>query len=251
MTDNMQLTQIWAIRDARGINRNEKLFLMIVESRGTYTRSAAEAYKEMDMKRDLFEKTRDSLVNKKLLWVKSFPRQANWQPPNHYRVNIAEVEKLVPVKAQVEEPDWMTGWDAVEPQTTSETPQPVEELPQSDAVSQHDHAAEPARKRTNKRTEEENMKENQEERGSASASQQDIKKDKEDQDQAASAAREGSLIWDNPLTTSIALNYYVLSLIDLTATAGGAASEDFDWRAHRAQLRGISNPKLRDHVSPF
>ena len=190
MNNNMELTNIWAIRDARGLTRDEKLFLMVVESRGVYTRSAANAYEEMDMSRKLFDKVRKSLEERSLLWVKRSPKVGKGTPPNHYKVNIAEVRKLIlPADPQTTNDDleWTTGPDDV-PAAQNDVP-----VAHEDVLTAHDDvpaAHERGSRVTTKRTIEENMEDNLEENDASATATASPMRD----EHSASTKKEGVVV---------------------------------------------------------
>jgi hypothetical protein len=75
---------MWNIRDARGLDALEKVFLYTVESRGVMKTSWQRAAADMGMKRSTFYNIRNSLVEKGLIGVVPQGRETAW-----YVVNTA------------------------------------------------------------------------------------------------------------------------------------------------------------------
>ncbi|MRJ75464.1 hypothetical protein GEV29_02850 [Aeromicrobium sp. SMF47] len=93
---------IWDIRDARGLSSNEKVFLMVIESRGDMWASVAQASADMGMSRSTFYKTRTSLIDRGLIKVlRRGPNQTTV-----YRVRRPAVRGLVPDKPDQVTYEW-------------------------------------------------------------------------------------------------------------------------------------------------
>lgn len=58
---------MWGIRDARSFSQNEKMFLMIVESRGEMKTAWVRAAEDMCMSKATFYRTRTSLIEKGII----------------------------------------------------------------------------------------------------------------------------------------------------------------------------------------
>ncbi|NEK59905.1 hypothetical protein GCU56_18785 [Geodermatophilus sabuli] len=104
----MRVQVMWNVRDAVGLNRNEKFMLMTMESRGVYKRSNENGMKEMNMGVDLYRKTKSSLLDKNLLLVKKIT-----DSPWHYKVNADVLATYVPPKVETGQDDedhdgWLT-----------------------------------------------------------------------------------------------------------------------------------------------
>lgn len=151
---------LWDIRDAVGLNRNEKLFLFIIESRGVYRRSKENSKAEMGMGIELWRKTRDSLLSRDLLLSKPVREQ-----PTHYRVNADVLATYVPVREEVDQDDesgWLTLADR-ESVTVSRAGESVEQTPSSGrsdsprGARQEEGAAEPTPKVNKKKNKKGNV----------------------------------------------------------------------------------------------
>jgi hypothetical protein len=73
---------MWAIRDARGLSANEKVFLFTVESRGSMRTTQVNAAKDMGLSRATYYRVRDSLIGRDLLTVRR-----NMDSSTEYLVN--------------------------------------------------------------------------------------------------------------------------------------------------------------------
>lgn len=163
---SMRVQVIWDIRDAVGLNRNEKLFLFTVESRGVYRRSKENSMAEMGMKIELWRKTRDSLLSQDLLLSKPVREQ-----PTHYRVNADVLAAYVPARVEAGQDDesgWLTLADR-ESETVSRDSGVVEQTPppgRSDSLRSgrpEETVPEPTPKVNKKETKKENVEGVQEE----------------------------------------------------------------------------------------
>ena len=163
---SMRVQVIWDIRDAVGLNRNEKLFLFTVESRGVYRRSKENSMAEMGMKIELWRKTRDSLLLQDLLLSKPVREQ-----PTHYRVNADVLATYVPAREETDQDDesgWLTLADR-ESETVTRDGGVVKQTPsprRSDSLRAGDQEptmAEPTPKVNKKKTNKENREGEQEE----------------------------------------------------------------------------------------
>ncbi|MFD0001981.1 hypothetical protein ACFVJ4_06080 [Streptomyces sp. NPDC127178] len=92
---NMSVQAIWNIRDARGLNQDEKAFLFVVASRGVMTSAWQTAADDMGMKKDRFYRTRKSLIEKGLI-----QEGTRKDDTTVYRVNEEALAALVPVKEE-------------------------------------------------------------------------------------------------------------------------------------------------------
>lgn len=69
---------IWDIRDAEGLDGLEKIFLMVVESRGVMKTTWQQAAKNMGMSKSTFFRVREQLVGKGLLLAVERPHRVTW-----------------------------------------------------------------------------------------------------------------------------------------------------------------------------
>lgn len=93
---------IWNIRDARQLNSNEKLLLMVIESRGQMWATVAQVIDDMGMSRSTFYKTRNDLKARNLIHV--LTRGTN--QTTMYRVNREAVRRLLPDRPEQVEYAW-------------------------------------------------------------------------------------------------------------------------------------------------
>ena len=86
---NVRVPVLFAIRDARGLNEHEKMFLLTVELRGVMKTSWATAAADMSMTQSKFYRTRKSLIDRDM--VRAFPQAngATW-----YTVNAEALGEL-------------------------------------------------------------------------------------------------------------------------------------------------------------
>lgn len=116
-SQNMSVQTIWNIRDARGINANEKAFLFVVASRGVMFSEWQTAAADMGMSKDTYYRTRNALIKKGL--VKEGLRK---DTTTVYRLEEKALAALVPVKeVSNDEIVWL---EVEEPQTAQK---PAEE----------------------------------------------------------------------------------------------------------------------------
>lgn len=128
---NMSVQAVWNIRDARGLNQDEKAFLFVVASRGVMTSAWRTAADDMGMKKDRFFRTRKALIAKGL--VREGLRKDD---TTVYRIDEDALASLVPAK---EKADNSIAWveapvAVVEPVEAPVEPEPVSE-PQKPAES--------------------------------------------------------------------------------------------------------------------
>lgn len=129
---NMTVQVIWNIRDARGINANEKTFLFVVASRGIMYSEWQTAAADMGMSKDTYYRTRSALIKKGL--IKEGLRK---DTTTVYRIEEKALAALVPVKEttsedivwlEVEEPEAQKPAEKpVEVPAAQEDPEPVSE----------------------------------------------------------------------------------------------------------------------------
>jgi hypothetical protein len=67
MKTKMNKSVFWKIRDARGLNHKEKVFLFVVESRGAMTTTHEKAAADMGFSKDTYYRTLKTLTEKNLL----------------------------------------------------------------------------------------------------------------------------------------------------------------------------------------
>lgn len=126
-SQNMSVQAIWNIRDARGINANEKAFLFVVASRGIMTAAWQTAAADMGMSKDTFYRTRNSLIKKGL--IKEGLRK---DTTTVYRLEEKALAALVPAKIEKrEEIVWLETSEeekpVVEPKKVQEASESVQE----------------------------------------------------------------------------------------------------------------------------
>lgn len=124
---DMSNQTMWNIRDARGLNANEKALLWAIESRGITFTAWQTTAEDAGMKKDVFYRTRAALIKKGLL--KAGLRKDD---TTVYRVNEKAVAALVPVKEKKEDIVWEeTQEETVEaPETPSNESDVVEDQEQ-------------------------------------------------------------------------------------------------------------------------